>query len=103
AKIGLDISNGPDLKELVAVMADKVDTLVELAEKSSYFYSDDISYDENDVKKHIKASTGEIFVKLLENFEAFDAQQWQDPDVLYNIVSTTAEQCQVGMGKVVMP
>lgn len=50
AKIGLDISNGPDLKELVAVMAEKVDTLVELAEKSSYFYSDDISYDENAVK-----------------------------------------------------
>ena len=103
AKAGLDISNGPVLKELVAVMAEKVDTLVELAEKSSYFYNDDISYDENAVKKHIKAATAEIFSKLLTNFSSLDSQQWQDPDVLHNVVSTTAEQCQVGMGKVGMP
>ncbi|MDE4980266.1 glutamate--tRNA ligase, partial [Francisella tularensis subsp. holarctica] len=32
AKIGLDNSNGPDIKELVDFLADKVDTLVELAE-----------------------------------------------------------------------
>ena len=103
AKAGLEISNGPVLKELVAVMAEKVDTLVELAEKSSYFYNDDISYDENAVKKHIKAATAEIFSKLLTNFSSLDSQQWQDPDVLHNVVSTTAEQCQVGMGKVGMP
>lgn len=102
-KAGLDISNGPVLKELMAVMAEKVDTLVELAEKSSYFYNDDISYDENAVKKHIKAATAEIFSKLLTNFSSLDSQQWQDPDVLHNVVSTTAEQCQVGMGKVGMP
>ena len=102
-KAGLDISNGPVLKELVAVMAEKVDTLVELAEKSSYFYNDNISYDENAVKKHIKAATAEIFSKLLTNFSSLDSQQWQDPDVLHNVVSTTAKQCQVGMGKVGMP
>ena len=103
AKAGLDISNGPVLKELVSVMAEKVDTLVELAEKSSYFYNDDISYDENAVKRHIKAATAEIFSKLLTNFSSLDFQQWQDPDVLHNVVSTTAEQCQVGMDKVGMP
>ncbi|OEZ33515.1 glutamate--tRNA ligase [Francisella endosymbiont of Amblyomma maculatum] len=103
AKAGLDISNGPVLKDLLAVMAEKVDTLVELAEKSSYFYNNDISYDENAVKKHIKAATAEIFSKLLTNFSSLDSQQWQDPDVLHSIVSTTAEQCQVGMGKVGMP
>ena len=103
AKAGLDISNGPVLRELVAVMAEKVDTLVELAEKSSYFYNDDISYDENAVKKYIKAATAEIFSKLLTNFSSLDSKQWQDPDVLHNVVSTTAEQCQIGIGKVGMP
>ncbi|MEY8702727.1 glutamate--tRNA ligase [Francisella philomiragia] len=103
AKAGLDIANGPDLQELVAVMAEKVDTLVELTEKSSYFYSDDIIYDEKAIKKHVKATTGEIFIKLLENFEALETQQWQDPDTLHNVVASTAEQCEVGMGKVGMP
>ena len=39
-KVGLDIANGPCLEALVAVMAEKVETLVELVDKSSYFYSD---------------------------------------------------------------
>lgn len=103
AKAGLDITKGPSLAELVAVMAEKVDTLVELVEKSDYFYSEDVSYDENAIKKHIKSVTGEIFIKLLENFEALSAEQWQDPDALHSVVSTTAEQCEVGMGKVGMP
>ncbi|QEO58077.1 glutamate--tRNA ligase [Francisella marina] len=102
-KAGLDITNGPKLQDLVAVMAEKVDTLVELTEKSSYFYSDDITYDEKAVKKHIKATTGDIFIKLIENFEALETQQWQDPDTLHNVVASTAEQCEVGMGKVGMP
>ncbi|MEY8766453.1 MULTISPECIES: glutamate--tRNA ligase [Francisella] len=102
-KAGLDIANGPELQDLVAVMAEKVDTLVELTEKSSYFYSDDITYDEKAVKKHIKATTGDIFIKLIENFEALETQQWQDPDTLHNVVASTAEQCEVGMGKVGMP
>ncbi|WP_432773339.1 glutamate--tRNA ligase [Francisella salimarina] len=102
-KAGLDIANGPKLQDLVAVMAEKVDTLVELTEKSSYFYSDDITYDEKAVKKHIKATTGDIFIKLLENFESLETQQWQDPDTLHNVVASTAEQCEVGMGKVGMP
>lgn len=103
SKANLDISNGPDLEDLVAAMAEKVDTLVELVDKSRYFYSEDISYDEKAVKKHIKAATGEIFIKLLENFEALSAEQWQDSQALHHVVSNTAEQCQCGMGKVGMP
>jgi glutamyl-tRNA synthetase len=103
SKQGLDISNGPDLQELVAVMAEKVDTLVELAEKSRYFYNDDIQYDENAVKKHFKSATADVLKVALEKFKALSLEQWQDPQVLHHIVGDTAEQCEVGMGKVGMP
>lgn len=103
SKANLDINNGPDLQELVAVMAEKVDTLVELAEKSSYFYNENIQYDENAVKKHFKAATGDILKVALEKFEALSAEQWQDSEALHHAVGSTAEQCEVGMGKVGMP
>ena len=103
AKAGLDITMGAELSELVAVMAEKVDTLVELVNMSKYFYAEDVVYDEKAVKKHIKAITGTIFIKLLENFESLSPEQWQDPSALHGVVSTTAEQCEVGMGKVGMP
>lgn len=103
AKKGLDLSNGPKLKDLMPIMAEKVETLVELADKSHYFYSEDVEYDAKAVKKHIKAATGDIFVKLLENVEALPTVNWDDDTVLHNIVSSTAEECEVGMGKVGMP
>ncbi len=49
---GLDASRGPDLVELIKVQAERCKTLVELCEKSRYFYEDEISYDEAAVKKH---------------------------------------------------
>ncbi|QLE79265.1 glutamate--tRNA ligase [Francisella sp. Scap27] len=103
AKKGLDIANGPKLEDLMPIMAEKAETVVELVDKSHYFYSEDVEYDEKAVKKHIKAATGAIFVKLLENIQELPTVNWNDDEVLHNIVSTTAEQCEVGMGKVGMP
>ncbi|MGQ4005776.1 glutamate--tRNA ligase [Francisellaceae bacterium CB300] len=103
AKAGLDIQNGPSLEDLVPVMAEKAETLVELVEKSSYFYSDDFEYDAAAVKKHIKATTGEIFIVALGNLEALSRESWQDDTILHSVISTTAEQCECGMGKVGMP
>ena len=102
-KAGLDITNGPCLDALVAVMAEKVETLVELVEKSSYFYSDDFEYDAVAVKKHIKATTGDVLIVTLGNLEALSRQDWQDEAVLHSVISITAEQCECGMGKVGMP
>jgi glutamyl-tRNA synthetase len=103
AKAGLDIKDGPSLEDLVPVMAEKAETLVELAEKSSYFYSDDFEYDAAAVKKHIKATTGEILIATLGNLEALSRESWQDETILHSVISTTAEQCECGMGKVGMP
>ncbi len=102
-RAGLDITNGPSLSDLVPVMAEKVDTLVELAEKSSYFYKDNFEYDAKTVKKHIKVTTGEILIATLGNLEELSKEDWQDEAKLHRVISTTAEQCECVMGKVGMP
>lgn len=102
-KAGININNGPNLEDLISVMAEKVDTLTELVEKSSYFYKDDIIYDDNAVKKHFKAATTEILRVALEKFESLNDKQWQDSEILHEVVGLTAQQCERGMGKVGMP
>ncbi len=103
AKAGLGVNNGPDLAKLTEVMAEKVETLKELAEKSSYFYSDELVYDEKAIKKHYKTATGSILGVALAKFEALTDQQWQDEALLHSIIGSTAEECECGMGKVGMP
>ena len=103
AKAELDISKGPKLEDIVSVMSEKVDTLKELAEKSAYFYNDSVSYDEKAVKKHFKANTGAILEVVLGKFEELGDSDWQNEEVLHNIVSLTAKICECGMGKVGMP
>ena len=102
-KAGLDIKNGPCLKALLAVMAEKVDTLVELVEKSNYFYCDDFEYNAAAVKKHITVTTGEILIATLGNLESLSCQDWQDEVILHSVISTTAEERKCSMGKVGIP
>lgn len=58
------------------------------------------------MKRWLKSTLKPQQVRYLlsfRNFEALETQQWQDPDTLHNVVASTAEQCEVGMGKVGMP
>jgi glutamyl-tRNA synthetase len=103
AKAGIDTSNGPDTKLLLEVMAEKVDTLTELVEKSKYFYQNISNYDEKAVKKHFKSTTGDILLAALAKFSALSDEEWLDESVLHSIIGSTAEQCECGMGKVGMP
>jgi glutamyl-tRNA synthetase len=103
AQANLDISNGPALADLVDAMAEKVETLKEMAEKSKYFYVDVISYDDSAVKKHFKPATGDILKVALSKFEALSDSDWKNEVLLHNIIGTIAEECECGMGKVGMP
>ena len=103
ASAGLDTANGPELSSLVEAMAEKVETLKEMAEKSKYFYVDVIAYDDSAIKKHYKTATGDILKVALTNFNALSDADWQDETLLHSIIGATAEQCECGMGKVGMP
>lgn len=102
-KAGLNTNDGPTLSELVPAMAEKVETLKELVEKSSYFYSDELIYDDAAIKKHYKAATSDILKVALSKFESLSDADWKDEGVLHSVVSATAEDCECGMGKVGMP
>ena len=98
--LNIDTSAGPALEEVIKVQADRVKTLKELAEISQYFYQDFSEFDANAAKKHLRPVAKEALAKVKENL--LSLTDWQ-PEAIQAAINTTAEQLDVGMGKVGMP
>jgi glutamyl-tRNA synthetase len=100
ARLGLDISQGPALTEIVKAQRERCKTLTEIASQSQYFYQDFSEYDENSVKKNFKPESAAVLQFLRNQFNTVD--NWE-AEVLHQIVLNCAEQLQLGLGKVAQP
>ena len=100
AQADLDTSNGPDITKLIPLMAERVKTLKELVESVRYFYEDYQEFDAKAAKKHLRP----VAKQPLEVVKAKLSEQneWTADD-LHALVSATAEELGLGMGKVGMP
>ena len=97
---GIDCSNGPSLESIIAVQADRVTTLKELAEISQYFYSDFEDFDEKAAKKHLRVVAKEPLQAVKEAL--LTVEDWT-PENIQAAINSTAEKLDVGMGKIGMP
>ncbi|MDX1901756.1 MAG: glutamate--tRNA ligase [Gammaproteobacteria bacterium] len=99
-KLGIDISAGPTLTDLLAVQADRVKTLLELAEKSRYFYSDNVTYNDDAVKKNISPETLPALAGFADALEKMS--DWQR-EAIHQAIVETAESRGLKMGKLAQP
>jgi glutamyl-tRNA synthetase len=97
---GVDPDAGPSLADLVTVQADRVKTLKEMAEQSRLFYEDLGDYDEGAAKKHLRLVAEEP-LRAVGNRLA-DLAVWE-PERLNEAVRITAEELEIGMGKIAQP
>lgn len=97
---GLDVTNGPDVTLLVEQQAERCKTLVEMAEKSLYFYQSDITYDEKAQRKFLKPETVAGLQTLLDKYSALES--W-DGETLHQILKDTAEELDIKLGKLAQP
>jgi glutamyl-tRNA synthetase len=97
---GINTDNGPDLSEVVKVQADRVKTLKEMAQISRYFYQDFSEFDAKAAKKHLRPVAKNALLLAKEKLAALT--DWQ-AEALHQIIDATAEELNVGMGKVGMP
>lgn len=100
ARAGLDPAHGPALDDLVAVQADRVQTLDELVAQSRPFFEDFTDYDAAAAKKHLRPVSAAPLAALLERLQR--AGEWT-PAPLDEIVRATAEALETGLGKVAQP
>ena len=97
---GIDIENGPELADLVAVQAERCKTLAELCEMSRYFYQDTIEYDEGSVKKHLRPVILEPFAALYHRLS--EISNW-DRETLQECINAVSAEYDINMGKIAQP
>tara|TARA_R110002110_G_scaffold383245_3_gene594638 strand:+ start:2485 stop:3882 length:1398 start_codon:yes stop_codon:yes gene_type:complete len=69
-RLGADISSGPALTEVVEQQCERCKTLLEMAQKSLFWYSDNFEVDDKAALKHLKESClpqAKLFVEKLNN------------------------------------
>ena len=100
AQMGINTEQGPALSDVVTIQADRVKTLKEMAEISTYFYQDFAEFDANAAKKHLRPVAKEALLLVKENLLALT--EWTSENI-QAAINATAETLEVGMGKVGMP
>lgn len=97
---GVDLSKGPELKDLVVTQAERCKSLAEMCQMSLYFYTDAIEYDEDAVKKHLRPVILEPLTALYERLK--ELEDWQK-DHLQECINNISAQFDINMGKIAQP
>lgn len=98
-KQGIDIHNGPELADLLCAQSERCKTLLEMAEKSRFFYVEQ-PYDEAAAKKNLTAETAPALQILLTTLKTLDGWNKQ---AIHDAVQQTADALQLGLGKIAQP
>lgn len=98
---GIDLSQGPELEQVIAVQAERVKNLKEMAQISRYFYEDYEAFEENAAKKHLRPVAKEA-LQVVQSKLAAIASDW-NTTTIHAAIDQAAEELGVGMGKVGMP
>ncbi|HCT6997734.1 TPA: glutamate--tRNA ligase [Proteus mirabilis] len=96
----IDTSNGPSLVELIKLLGERCKTLKEMAESCHYFYVDFDSFEETAAKKHLRPVARQPLEVVRDKLSAIT--DWTAENV-HKAIQETAEELEVGMGKVGMP
>ena len=99
-KAGVETSAGPDPIAVIKAQRERCKTLVEMTEKSVFFWRAPSDYVPKAVKKWLKGDAQAVLDDLHTQFSALDA--W-DPEPIHAVVNAVAEARELGLGKVAQP
>ncbi|MDY6991156.1 MAG: glutamate--tRNA ligase [Pseudomonadota bacterium] len=99
-QLGLDISRGPRLTEVVNAQAERAKTLKEMAENSRYFFTEIVEYDPKAVEKHINAAISNPLSALSARLAQLEP--WQ-PQTIHDTIHALAADYQLKLGKIAQP
>lgn len=97
---GIDSKKGPKLEDLVAVQAERCKDLVEMCRDSRYFYDDELHYNEEALKKHLRPVILAPLTALKKQFTQLE--NWQN-DALQECINNTCAEFDINMGKIAQP
>lgn len=97
---GVNLSDGPELVGVVEALRERARSIVEMADKSLYFFADFESYDEGAAKKHLRPVAAEMLAEARRRLESLS--DWQGAAIYAEIVAV-AEAHEAKMGKLAQP
>lgn len=99
-KLGVDVSTGPNLSDLIEAQKDRNKNLVEMAERSVFFYNDFDGYDDKSAKKHLKP---EIVTPLSDFRNSLDSLGEWEKEPIHAALTAAAETADIKLGKLAQP
>jgi len=97
-RLNIDTSNGPALVEIVKAQAERTKTLVEMAERSRYFYADVNLSDE--LRAHFTPALKPALQAVREQLSALP--EWSK-EAIHGVLTQTAEAQGLKLGKLAQP
>ena len=85
---------------IVAMQCERCETLVEVVDKSVYFFMDFQCFDDKAARKNFKGEAKVVLMDMLQRFSKLEA--WQ-ADPLHKVILAVSEQRQIKLGKVAQP
>jgi len=99
-KAGIIIDDQSNWREVIEVNRERSKTLVELVERSRFFFREVEEYDPKALKKHVRGSAVDILVRLRDELDVLEP--WT-AEAVHEQVHAVASEFEVGLGKVAQP
>jgi len=97
---GVDLANGPAIERLIPEFAERAQTLKSLVELISTYYKEFDEFEAKAAKKHLRPVARQALEMVQTKLANID--NWS-ADSIQIAVNQTAEELEIGMGKVGMP
>lgn len=97
---GIEPAEGPDIADVWRLLAERADTMVELADQADFLFREFEDYDERAARKHLKPDTEGIITRLGKVFTRLE--DW-NADAIQAAIQGVADELGVGFGKVGQP
>lgn len=98
-QIGVDISSGPALTEVVKAQCERAKTLREMAEKSKFFYQD-VEYNQEALAKTMTLDILPALSAIRQELAALS--EWSK-EAIHHVISSVVERMELKLGKVAQP
>jgi len=98
--LGIDITQGPPLIQVLMAQQERAKTLSEMAEKSRYFYEDFKDIPSEIAEKHLRDDSRIVLKTLHEAL--IPVLEWR-AEVLHRLIAQIAEQLEIKLGKLAQP
>lgn len=99
-RLDINYNDGPELTKIVVALRERAKTTLEMAEKSKYFYVDQVMLDPAAAQQHLTADIYEPLEFVMQQLR--ELETWQAAD-LHAVIAKTVEQFKIGMGKLAQP